>query len=284
MWIQFQARPYAARILPDRTAFYYFPGEVLDLPRAWAEEHLAAGEAVPAAPPAPFQPPEPLLLPSLGDEAPTVACVWRTGGPYDAHDYVGRLARGVARNLTLPHRFVCLTDFAGELPEGVERIPLLHRWPGFWPKVELFRPGLFRGPVLYLDLDTVVCGPLDALAAAEDTILAAWDLKHGWLNSSFLRWSVDLSCVYARMERAPQDIMASFAEGGLYGDQGLLQETLEQRCIPWRWVQDRFPELVQWHPYTERHLPAPAGTSVALWYGHPKPHEATGDWLAQHWR
>lgn len=30
---------------------------------------------------------------------------------------------------------------------------VLHNWPGWFSKLELFRPGLFMGPVLYLDLD-----------------------------------------------------------------------------------------------------------------------------------
>jgi len=38
---------------------------------------------------------------------------------------------------------------------------LEHDWEGWWSKLELFKPGLFYGPVLYLDLDTIVTGSLD---------------------------------------------------------------------------------------------------------------------------
>jgi hypothetical protein len=283
-WVEFTAKPYAMRILPDRTGFYYFAGEVLDLPPEWAAEHFARGEAIEAPPPAAFLPDNPWLPPSLGDDPLTVACVWRSGGVYDHHDYLGPLSRAVARNLSAPHRFVCLTDHDGPMPAGVERIALHHRWPRYWSKVELFRPGLFTGPVLYLDLDTVVCGPIDDVAASPEPVLAAWDLKRGWLNSSAVRWSVDLSFVHARMVADPPRTMAAFQDAAFYGDQGLLQDEMMRRNVPWRWMQDAFGPAVQWHPTTTRGGAAPAGCAIAMWYGHPKPHEVRSDWLAQHWR
>lgn len=283
MWVRFTRRPYVHHVTWDRQGFTYFPGEVLDLPRQQAEAHLAQGDAEPADPPPDFRPPEPFIPPRLGDDILTVACVWKTGGLYDHHDYVGPLARAVRRHLRAPHRIVCLTDADAALPDFVQPVPLLHGWPRYWSKVELFRPGLFAGPVLFLDLDTVICGALDAIAGADDPVLAAWDLKHGWLNSSFLRWSVDLSCVYARMLAQPEATMQAF-QGELYGDQGLLQDEMTRRAIPWRWVQDRFPDAVTWQANAERHLPAPKGTAISLWYGRPKPHEVSSPFLDEHWR
>jgi len=284
MWVEFIARPYAMRVLADRTGFYYFPGEILDLPEEWAREHLAAAEAIAAAPPAAFLPAAPWIPPSLGTGPLTVACVWKRGSAYDHHDYLGPLARGVARHLATPHRFVCLTDDAGPMPAGVERIPLLHNWPRYWSKVELYRPGLFEGPVLYLDLDTVVCGDIAPIAAAPDPVLAAWDLNRGWLNSSLVRWSVDLSFVYRRMVDDPHGTMAAFKDAAYYGDQGLLQDELIKRSVPWRWAQDAFPVEVQWHPTTTRQGSPPEGTAISMWYGHPKPHQVNGsEFLAQRW-
>lgn len=291
MWIRFTAR--AQRILPTREAFYYAADEVLDLPRPWAEEHLAAGEAERAPNPAAHAPADPWLPPSLGTAPITVACVQKRGGPYDGLDYAARLARGVARNLTLPHRFVCLTDEPKlKLPKGAEIVPLQHGWPGFWSKVELFRSGLFTGPVLYLDLDTVVCGPLDDIAAADDPLLVSWDPNAGWLNSSVIRWSVDLSCVHQAMLDDPQGVMRRYdgsaehlGPDGLpkWGDQGLLQDVLLDRRIPWRWMQDAFPHRLDVPAAGVRADAAPEGVSLSLWMGHPKPHQAGGPLLAEHW-
>src|SRR4051812_39102361 len=99
----------------------------------------------------------PQLTP-LGDDPLTVACVYRSGGRQYSSRYVDVLQSMVARHLSLPHRFVCLTDVTDV---GCERIPLETDWPGFYAKIELFRPGLFHGPVLYLDLDTVIHGSID---------------------------------------------------------------------------------------------------------------------------
>lgn len=281
MWITFQQK--AKRIFPSRQAFYYRPGNTFDLPPEWAMQHLAASEAVLADAPMVPVPAEPFIPPSLGDDMLTVACVWKQGGAYRTPEYVERLARAVARHLDQPHRFVCLTDYGGEV-DGAEVIPLLHGWPGFWSKIELYRPGLFTGPVLYLDLDTIICGPLDDIVSTPGPVAATWDLQHGWLNSSCLLWRVDLSCVYGAMCADPDGIMARYERGDLWGDQGLLQHTLSRAGIPWVWMQEAYPDAVWWHPNAFRHQPPPPGVSIALWYGEPKPHEVRSAWLDQHWR
>lgn len=96
-----------------------------------------------------------------------VACVLNVGefrGRNYGPDWVVRLRNMVARNLTLPHRFVCLSN----VPVGdVETIPLVNDWPGWWSKVELFAPHLAAsvGRALYLDLDVLITGNLDEIAS-----------------------------------------------------------------------------------------------------------------------
>lgn len=89
----------------------------------------------------------------------TVACVYWKGEfrkreKVYSPKWVERLQAMVKKNLSIPHRFVCLSNV--DVP--CERIPLSHShtWPGWWSKIELFTPGLFKGRVLYLDLDLVV--------------------------------------------------------------------------------------------------------------------------------
>lgn len=120
-----------------------------------------------------LQPPRPTL---------TVACVLtskrapRCRGQYDAVS-VQALRAGVRRYLLTRHRFVCLSD---EDVPGVETIPLEHGWPGWWSKLELFRPGLF-GPgerVLYLDLDTLPVGNLYQIASYTGAFAMLSDFSH----------------------------------------------------------------------------------------------------------
>lgn len=286
MWVRFVR--FSRKIFASRRAFYFHEGTSYDLPPDWCAEWIADGSAVailpPASPPIRWD----AMPPSLGDERITVACVHKTGGVYDRVDYVGALADAVRRNLDAPHDFVCLTDAVKESnsAEGVMRIPLLHRWPGFWSKIELFRPGLFAGPVLYFDLDTVICGDITDIALAASPLVLTWDMQRGWINSSMLRWSVDLSFIYRTLASAaePRDIMRRYESGSRWGDQGLIQDCLESRAIGWDWAQLLFPERINWHPPANRDQPALSGTSVSLWYGHPKPHEISSEFIATHWR
>ncbi|MGV8985074.1 MAG: hypothetical protein ACOH2H_02170 [Cypionkella sp.] len=84
-------------------------------------------------------------------------------------EYVNNLARGVRRHLSRPYRFICFTDDAAGLDDGIEALPLpdLGLPPGNkdsrWRKLALFRRDLagLRGTALFLDLDLVITGPLD---------------------------------------------------------------------------------------------------------------------------
>lgn len=105
---------------------------------------------------------------------PVLILCMKWGTLYGAHD-VNALARGVRRHLSRPHRFICFTDDPAGLEEGVETRPLprLDLPPGSgdtrWRKLALFnrdlpdRLGAPAGtPALFLDLDLVVTGGLDA--------------------------------------------------------------------------------------------------------------------------
>jgi hypothetical protein len=81
--------------------------------------------------------------------------LWK--GNFRKRDYkesdVELLRQTVAKHIDRPFRFYCLTnDMNADIP--AEKIELLHDWPGWWSKVELFRPDLPCGRTLYLDLDT----------------------------------------------------------------------------------------------------------------------------------
>lgn len=100
-----------------------------------------------------------------------VICM-KWGTVYPAQ-YVNILYRAVQRNLSLPHRFVCLTDNPeGLLPE-IEALDLPRAgipdsfWTdkGIWGKLAVFQPNLhgLEGRALFLDLDMLIAGSLDEL-------------------------------------------------------------------------------------------------------------------------
>lgn len=121
----------------------------------------------------------------------TVACfLWRD--PHGKNNsiyiygpgHVAMLKRMVERHLTLPHRFVCVTDFHPDQLGGIETVPLdkATHVPGTrYAKLMMYKPSaaeVIGERILALDLDTVITGSLDAIAGrSEDLVL--------WRNPNF---------------------------------------------------------------------------------------------------
>lgn len=107
-----------------------------------------------------------------------VCCLWGSWPEVGwGEEYVARLKRGVERNLTVPHRFICYADF----PKRVEHICEARKlnapsWRGCLPKLYVYSPEAdLEGRVLLLDLDNVITGSLDEMAAYDgDLAVRAW--------------------------------------------------------------------------------------------------------------
>ena len=97
-------------------------------------------------------------------------------GTLYSSEYVNRLYRGVRTHLSGPFRFVCATDDATGLADGVEAVALPKKpdgltkfytyddvWPMIYVKLCLFEAGYagLVGPTLFLDIDQIVTGDLN---------------------------------------------------------------------------------------------------------------------------
>lgn len=175
----------------------------------------------------------------------TVACVYWKGsfrGRERIYNetWVQKLKRMVSVKLAIPHRFVCLSNVT--IP-GVETIPLKHDWPGWWSKIELFRPGLFDGRVLYLDLDMVIVKELSEIVYF-DSPFAIMGVKPEPMkerdgkvvftkhNSSVMIWDAneDASLIYADFHPSMMEVF--------WGDQDYI--TYRVRCLdslPREWIK-----------------------------------------------
>lgn len=185
----------------------------------------------------------------------TFMCVLRAGKKYNA-EHVARLQAAVARNCTVPHRFVALSDT--DVP--CERIPFVHDWPKWWSKVELFRPGITdpTGLNVYLDLDVLVAGNLDAFVSYPHRFSM---MRNSWTpilpirrggarskraNSSVMAWSGDYSFIYDRMVAHPRRYQFLFRPAfgiftGWFGEQALTERSLRRRGMPPAINEDLFP-------------------------------------------
>jgi hypothetical protein len=202
----------------------------------------------------------------------SVVCVLRSGGIYTP-EWVYRLRAGVEKHLKAKHTFICLSD----LELNCHRVRLWRPWYGWWSKIELFRPNLFTGPTLYMDLDTIVTGPLDPLVRKTSGFTMCADfLRPEIHNSSVMSWRGDYSQIHQAFEADPAGAKAFYrlTPDGRIGDQAFIEDVVEQI--------DTFPgRTVASFKRHARHG-VPAGTAAVTFHGKPKPPEA-GGWVRNHW-
>lgn len=220
---------------------------------------------------------------SLGTAPLTVACVLRRGGLYLGSregayfaKYVRILRDSVAEHLSLPHRFVCLTD----VPVPCAHIDLLDLSPGAWAKLELFKRGQFDGPVLYFDLATVVLGDLDELArVALDGEFGALCHRQGGLDAAVMAWRVDCSFLHRRHAWLPEYWRWRHRA---QGHRGFIEAGLGRAGVAWQAIDRTLSGIAI--DYAELGpggvIPTPA--RLAIFHGRPRPHELEAEQFA-HW-
>lgn len=224
---------------------------------------------------------------------PTVACVLMAS-PDFTPDYVVRLFQGVRENWTGDLDFLCLTDTPINHP-GIREIPLEHRFPGTWCKMELFRPDV-RGTLLVFDLDTMITGSLDELREnRRHTMLKRLkrEHRHQIASGMMLLPEAVRPVVWKNFTRAPLRWMNLYQFqdpcGRPPGEQGFLQQIWERRGLgngprdpsfdydQWnregvaRW-QDLYPGQIESFKLQVRRRGALGkNTRVVLFHGSPRP-------------
>lgn len=189
-----------------------------------------------------------------------ILTVLRSGGEY-RREHADRLRAQCAVHAP-GVEFVCLTEGAG----------LVSDWPGWWAKIEAFR---HAGPVLYMDLDTTVCGPLAPLleAAEQHDFIALRDFNPGQreMGSGLMAWRGDMSHLVREFERDPAEHMARCTVPRWWGDQGFIEPLTPSRTY---W-QDLLPgAVVSWKKHCQNGVPS--GTRVVCFHGKPRPWEVKG--------
>lgn len=240
-----------------------------------------------------------------------VALKW--GNRYSA-DYVNRLASSVRRHLGRPHDFICFTDDPAGIDEGVRIFPIPEidlpkpqMWGG-WRKLCLFRPDLpIEGASLFLDLDIVVTGSLDALFDYEPDkipIIHNWvQLHKAWMgkrpavgNSSVFRFEAnDCGFIWDQFHAEKEWALANF-----HPPQTYLTHCIRPKMIYWpeSWVRSFKRHCSPIFPLNLFKTPRlPNDARIVAFHGRPDPDEALqgfrgtklhhftrpASWIAQHW-
>jgi hypothetical protein len=207
----------------------------------------------------------------------TVACVYRRGGNF-TDDYPRRLRDAVAQHCKAPHDFVCLSNVPNL---GVETRPLLRNWPGWWSKLELFREGLFRGRVVYFDLDTMIFRDITDIVTYphEFSCITNWKTQNGdgkVIGSAIMGWNSALDLGHIFNDFTLKEVDKYEQNWVRWGDQGWIQDNLNR---PFESLQKLFPNRIVHYkthvrgPTKESPGKVPPGASVVCFSGKPRPHE-----------
>jgi len=220
----------------------------------------------------------------------TIACfLWNSWCDPFGVDYVDRLYRGVKRNLSMPFRFVCITD---ERPLAFDKgVKILHLdvpdWQWNLKKMFLYKPnnGLW-GRVLAFDLDVVITGSLDDIARYQGDFATCEAAYHpGRAGGSLLGFDLGSNEKIGFLGgRLYEPLLADSRRvenktGG--SERKWLNYQLENKMDFW---QKLFPDqVVSYKVDCKYGLPEDA--RVVRFHGNPRPHSVNykESWMQEHW-
>jgi len=212
----------------------------------------------------------------------TIACVLKTGGIYD-FKYVNALANAVARNVTIPYQFTCITNDDTNFNTNVHKIiKFKHDFPKWWGKIELFRPHIFESEqVFFLDLDTVIIKNIDEIISYSGRFCGLRDFyKIVSLGSGLLSWQPKHHhSIYNNFLPKSRYIMNNTPEG----DQRWIDDQVNKKD----YFQDIFgKKIVSWkkHCIKNNKIFIPDEASIICFHGKPKPHEIQHETIVSNWK
>jgi hypothetical protein len=199
----------------------------------------------------------------------TIACIHLEANGFTG-EYVERLRQGVEANCSAPHDFVVVKPVR----------PLTSIANKFWIKLELFRKGLFDGPVIYLDLDTVLVNDVTDIFTHPWNFMMGHNWEHydkGWMASGIMGWDGTKDLSYLDVPVTNEMVTRYRTQDPeRWGDQGFIQDNLRE---PITLIQDKFPNrYVSYKLHCETGVPE--GSSIVAFHGNPRPHEI--NWEPNH--
>lgn len=200
---------------------------------------------------------------------------------------------------SVPFRFVCITDHAEGLDEGIETIDLpyfaLERdlWTrGMWPKLAIFKHDFFESgtPILYMDVDVVLNGDLAPVFEhirsnpGMHTTKDWHDTHERWFPKLFPHERITHGAVlgftageqdhlYELIKDRGPDVIDEWGD-----DQPFIHhQAVNQRYFPEEWILS-FKKSLAWHlPVSLLKEPSqpPESCKIVSFHGRPNPQECT---------
>jgi hypothetical protein len=236
------------------------------------------------------------------DSDRNVVCI-KWGDKFSA-DYVNKLYNMVQRNLSLKHRFICLTEDPTDLNPNIEVFPLTRNDLEYcWNKLVLFEKKLYNinGTILFFDLDVVIINPIDDLflfqPKSEFASVKDWGFPDRCLNASIMRMNGNFDYIieeFYRLRASGQlmesreydDYLGSFDKVTyvlpdippliFYGDQEWTTYQLTHRKAKITWYPENWLKSYKFG--------YDMSAKIVVFHGSPKPHEVEDSWVKLHWK
>ena len=195
-------------------------------------------------------------------------------------EYVRRLKTSVDRHLSAPFRFVCFSD-RDAIP-GIDVRPLNPpSWCGHLPKSYVYSPDAgLRGRVLLFDLDNVIVGSLNEMAAYDGPFCVRGRLHHmrpRQPDGDMIAFEAGSKTTLMMWEKAnAKDVVRQSRDGR------------EREFILWanpkadQWQEICPGQVVSYRLECRGRLPK--GARVVSCHGRPRPHEITNPFIVDNWR
>ncbi len=207
-----------------------------------------------------------------------IACV-KVGNKYSS-EYVNILFDMVRRNLIegTPGKFICFTDDAEGLNEGIEVRSVPSDLAGWWAKLYLFSSEAFAEGerVIYFDLDVVITGALEPLLDYSGNFAALRDNGvEGQINSSIMLWSA------GKVNQIWDEWVTQGKPKLVSSDQVWIGNLLPHIDI----LQYLYPEkFYSFKLECLNEKTPPKGAMVVYFHGEPRPHQCNIEWVKNVWK
>ncbi len=212
----------------------------------------------------------------------TVVC--QNVGNYEGRgrEYVTKLLDGFNRYLPnyLGVRYVCLTDDPSSVPSYADAISGPPELTGWWIKMAMFKPGMFKAGerIIACDLDTIITGDLTDIVAYDGDFAALSDPYHPHrLSSSLMMWRAEyLDHVWDEWNAAgrPKEQFGVFGDGACiehyHPDCDRLQTLCPGQIASYK-ADCRVPGRM------------PPDTRILFFHGRPKPHDCAAPFVRALW-
>lgn len=180
-------------------------------------------------------------------------------------DFSPRIVQAVQR-MVKEHSdadFLCVSDVP---VKGVECVPMEHRWPTWYSKMEMFSPRI-TGDFLYIDLDMVIVGDIsDFLKPGEFTGIR--DPHPGQFGSQLMRIPEKVRpAIWEDWMKDPWNHIVIHNQPGKRWDSGFLEKHVGKTAKHW---EDELPGQIAYAKQT-RHSGVPSGARIVNSTGRPRP-------------